>query len=52
MTDQQLEQLFDAWWRDSYPMAPVNKQSRASHLAFGRWLLEAPTPVGEEDSSS
>jgi hypothetical protein len=51
MTDQQLEQLFDAWWRDSYPMAPVNKQSRASHLAFGRWVLEAPAPESEEPSA-
>ena len=49
MTDQQLEQLFDEWWRDSYPMAPVNKQSRASHIAFGRWVLEVSPPPMEDE---
>lgn len=30
---------FDAWWRDSYPMAPANAQARASHIAFGEHLV-------------
>lgn len=43
MTQEQLEALFDAWWRDSYPAAPANRQSRGSHVAFARWVLLQPT---------
>lgn len=46
MSEQQLEALFDAWWRESYPAAPANRQSRASHVAFAVWLLSQTQAAG------
>ena len=34
-----LEQLFREYWEGSYPNAPANKQSAASHVAFAAFVL-------------
>lgn len=34
-----IEQLFYAYWKESFPMAPANKQSAASHVAFAKYVL-------------
>lgn len=34
-----VEALFQEYWSDSFPMAPANKQSAASHIAFARYVL-------------
>lgn len=34
-----IEKLFQAYWKDSFPMAPANKQSAASHVAFAKYVL-------------
>ena len=34
-----LEELFQKYWKDSFPMAPANKQSAASHVAFAEYVL-------------
>lgn len=34
-----LEELFQKYWKDSFPMAPANKQSAASHVAFAQYVL-------------
>ena len=39
MTDAQIEMAFEDWWRNSFPMAPANKQSAASHVAFASHVL-------------
>lgn len=39
-----IPELFDAWWKESFPFAPVNKQTRENFIAFGfhvsRFLAE------------
>lgn len=50
MTEQQLEQLFQNWWKDSFPFAPANKQAAASHVAFASYALEAVKALGEYES--
>lgn len=41
MLDQvALEELFGKYWKDSFPMAPANKQSAASHVAFAQFTIE------------
>jgi hypothetical protein len=32
---QRICNLFDAWWQESYPMAPANNQARERFVAFG-----------------
>lgn len=32
---QRISDLFDAWWQESYPMAPANAQARERFIAFG-----------------
>lgn len=32
---QRIADAFDAWWRESYPMAPANAQARERFVAFG-----------------
>lgn len=32
---QRICNLFDAWWQESYPMAPANAQARERFVAFG-----------------
>lgn len=34
-----IETLFQEYWADSFPMAPANKQSAASHVAFAQYVL-------------
>jgi hypothetical protein len=46
-----IEKLFQQYWIESFPMAPANKQSAASHVAFAKYVLlqvEA-LRVSEED---
>jgi len=43
-----LEELFREYWEGSYPNAPANKQSAASHVAFAQFvLLKAKEAKGE-----
>jgi len=37
--DQRIPELFDAWWKESFPFAPANKQTRENFIAFGTHLL-------------
>jgi len=37
--DECLPELFDAWWQESFPFAPANKQTRENFIAFGAHLL-------------
>lgn len=34
-----IEKLFTEYWSKSFPMAPANKQSAASHVAFAEYVL-------------
>lgn len=34
-----IEKLFQSYWIESFPMAPANKQSAASHVAFAKYVL-------------
>lgn len=34
-----VEALFREYWEGSYPNAPANKQSAASHVAFAQFVL-------------
>lgn len=34
-----IEKLFQQYWVESFPMAPANKQSAASHVAFAKYVL-------------
>ena len=34
-----IPDLFDAWWKESFPFAPANKQTRENFIAFGFHLL-------------
>lgn len=37
--DERIGDLFDAWWKESFPFAPANKQTRENFIAFGNHLL-------------
>lgn len=37
--DERITDLFDAWWKESFPFAPANKQTRENFIAFGTHLL-------------
>jgi hypothetical protein len=48
MPDLNLEELFREYWEGSYPNAPANKQSAASHIAFAQFVLSKMKEVGSE----
>lgn len=35
MSEQRIAEMFDAWWAESFPQAPCNKQARSNFIAFG-----------------
>lgn len=39
MTDAQIQVLFEDWWKESFPMTPVNKQTAAMYVAFASHAL-------------
>ena len=39
MTDEQLTELFRAWWQQSYP-TPPGPHALMTHTAWARFLLE------------
>lgn len=41
MTSNELCDLFDAWWQESFPHAPCNKQTRENMVAFGSHVEKA-----------
>jgi hypothetical protein len=45
-----IETLFQEYWTDSFPMAPANKQSAASHIAFAQYVLLKTEAMREADS--
>jgi hypothetical protein len=34
-----LEELFQSYWKESFPFAPANKQAAASHVAFAQYAI-------------
>jgi hypothetical protein len=40
MSETELQELFATWWKESFPMAPANKQAAASHVAFAAYVLD------------
>jgi hypothetical protein len=40
VSEQELQELFQRWWKESFPMAPANKQAAASHVAFAAFALQ------------
>ena len=49
---EQIADLFDAWWKESFPFAPANKQTRENFIAFGKHLLDSSPGGGEADASN
>lgn len=49
MSHEQVAALFDAWWQESFPMAPPNRQSRENFIAWGLALL-AQQQTSQENS--
>ena len=46
-----LEELFQSYWKESFPFAPANKQSAASHVAFAQYAImqvEALREAGDQ----
>ena len=39
MTSEELTELFRAWWNESFPLAPPNKQAVSTHVAFADYVL-------------
>lgn len=39
MTDTQIEMALQEWWKDSFPMAPLNKQTGVNMVAFASHVL-------------
>lgn len=52
--DDRLPELFDAWWKESFPFAPANKQTRENFIAFGTHLLNdyRKPPEGGDGSAA
>lgn len=48
MLDLDLEELFREYWEGSYPNAPANKQSAASHVAFAQFVLKKASEAKDE----
>lgn len=46
-----IAELFDAWWKESFPFAPANKQSRENFIAFGKHVLNSNLGGGQADAS-
>ena len=40
MSDTELQLLFQEWWRQSYPHSPPGQHAMATHVGWGRFLLE------------
>jgi len=34
-----LDELFQNYWKESFPFAPANKQAAASHVAFAQYAI-------------
>jgi len=45
-----VEALFQEYWSGSFPMAPANKQSAASHIAFAQYVLLKTEAMRAADS--
>jgi hypothetical protein len=39
MTSEELTELFCAWWNESFPLVPPNKQAVNTHVAFADYVL-------------
>jgi hypothetical protein len=44
MTDTQIEMALQEWWKDSFPMAPLNKQTGVNMVAFASHVLPIAGP--------
>lgn len=48
-----IEKLFNRYWAESFPTAPANKQSAASHIAFAQYvLIQVESIQSEEDGQA
>jgi len=52
--ETRIGDLFDAWWKDSFPFAPANKQTRENFIAFGSHLVNDyhTSPEGGDASAA
>jgi hypothetical protein len=50
VSETELQELFAAWWKESFPMAPANKQAAASHVAFATHALELQNVLTEYEA--
>jgi hypothetical protein len=44
-----LEKLFEQYWKESFPFAPANKQSAASHVAFAQYVIALVKTLQKEE---
>jgi hypothetical protein len=47
VSETELQELFATWWKESFPMAPANKQAAATHVAFAAYVLELQNVLTE-----
>ena len=40
LTDTQIDDAFTSWWQASFPNTTPSAQTRMTHAAFGRYLLD------------
>ena len=40
MTDTELTLLFQEWWKASFPNSPPGQHALATHVGWGRFLME------------
>lgn len=40
MTDTELTDLFCQWWKASFPHSPPGQHALATHVGWGRFLLQ------------
>lgn len=44
-----LEELFQDYWKESFPFAPANKQAAASHVAFAQYAIMQVEALRQEE---
>ena len=44
-----LEELFQSYWKESFPFAPANKQAAASHVAFAQYAIMQVEALREKE---
>ena len=44
-----LDELFQSYWKESFPFAPANKQAAASHVAFAQYAIMQVEALREKE---